>query len=348
MRKVKLYLVLCLYLVSATLNLFICGCSTQTDTDITDNIIMTNITEESPTTQLIEPEPTEKTEPTEPERELDIDFDAESGIMEVFVFGIGKADAILITTENHTVLIDTGENKHGPHIADYLLSRGITEIDYLIITHFHKDHVGGADTIIKNFGVKEVIVPNYGKESRHYARFNAAMLAMRLENSILTEITEFILDNSIFILYPSQLEYREYSDMSDDEYDEDDEIEEENKPNENDFSIVVSVNHGDNYFLFAADATAERLDELLSDENIVNTKYDFLKVPHHGKYNKRSLEFINAVSPKYAVITCSLDKPADKKLISVLEETKADVYLTTNGNIYCISGGNTLITKYIK
>jgi beta-lactamase superfamily II metal-dependent hydrolase len=107
------------------------------------------------------------------------------GFMDVFVFATGKADAILITTENHAVMIDAGENKHGTAIADYLTKRGIDTIDYLIITHFHKDHVGGADTIIRNFDVKEVIVPNYGKQSKQYSQFVSAAVTTEIENKII-------------------------------------------------------------------------------------------------------------------------------------------------------------------
>jgi beta-lactamase superfamily II metal-dependent hydrolase len=263
--------------------------------------------------------------------------------LEIFIFGIGKADAIFITTKNHTVMIDTGENKHGPQIADYLFSRNITEIDYLIITHFHKDHIGGADTIIKNFKIGEVIVPNYGKDSKQYSQFAEAMREADIDETILTETMEFVLDDSKFTVYPSGQEYYYYGDTEDDEENEDDD---DSSVNENNFSIAVSVNHGNNNFLFTGDAKSKRLKELLSIDDIINTEYTFLKVPHHGRYNKRSEEFIYAISPEYAVITCSIDSPADDKVINALEIYGVNIYFTSNGDVYCISDGNDLMVSY--
>ena len=272
--------------------------------------------------------------------------------MEIVIFDIGKADAILITTENYTVLIDTGENKHGQQIADYLWNLGINRIDYLIITHFHKDHAGGAGSIIRNLAVKEVIVPNYGKESKHYDRLIAAMEEAELESSILTETIEFTLDGAEFTVYPAQREYFYYDDDDESEdYDEDlEDSEDENISitNENNYSIVVSVSHGENHFLFTGDAKSARLKELFATEEIMSADYDFLKVPHHGRYNKRAIDFIYMLKPEYAVITCSADGyyPADKRVITALEDSGSEIYFTADGNVHCISDGMNLTVEY--
>ena len=273
--------------------------------------------------------------------------------IEVIAFDIGKADAILITSEEFAVLIDTGEERHGEQIVEYLLNRGITEIDYLIITHFHKDHVGGASTIINNLTVKEVIVPDYGKESKHYERFDSAIEDNGIERTILSETMDFIIDGVCFTVYPAWQEYYAFGvnganddTMDEDDYENDYADEEETIPQENNFSIVVSVNHGKNNFLFTGDAKSKRLKELLSTGRIMNTRYDYLKVPHHGRYNKRSMEFIYAIAPRHAVITCSADYPADDKVVAALEMVGAEVFLTTGGNVWCESDGENLILAY--
>jgi hypothetical protein len=106
-------------------------------------------TEAEPTTNNNETQP-EFTAPapnsTYEEANEEADSGRDSGIMEVHVFGIGRADAVLITTENHAVLIDTGERNHGWQIANYLFSLDIRRIDYLIITHFDSDPIIAAGT----------------------------------------------------------------------------------------------------------------------------------------------------------------------------------------------------------
>ncbi|MCL2099306.1 MAG: MBL fold metallo-hydrolase [Oscillospiraceae bacterium] len=283
------------------------------------------------------------------------------GIMEVSVFDTGKADAILIQTETNTVMIDTGENKHGQNIAEYIQSLGITTIDYLIITHFHKDHVGGAHIILNSFEVREIIVPDYGKESQHYDRFAAAAERTGTVPLILTEPLRFTADNTEFAVFPPQSGYHFYAAPSDggradDEYDEDliedenenEDEESENVTNENNFSIIVSAVHGENNFLFTGDAKARRLREAMRTPEIFLTDYDYLKVPHHGRYNKRSVEFIHTVRPRYAVITTSseIGITADKRVVSALEEAGAEIFLTTDGGVYCLSDGERLSVEH--
>jgi len=262
------------------------------------------------------------------------------GVAEFIVFDVEKADATLIITENHIIMIDAGENKHGRMLAEELLERGITEIDYLIITHFHKDHVGGARWLINELNVKNVIVPDYGKSSKRYEQFVDALEAFDLEQTVLKEQMSLTLDSVEMTLFPARQEYREFGTVNDDdEYDED---EDAGEVNENDFSIVISITHGNSNLLFTGDAMAPRLEELLSTEEIVQTDYDFLKIPHHGRYNERSGEFITAISPTCAAITCSVSNQPDVRVISALLDVQAVMFFTVNGNISFISDGHTL------
>lgn len=280
--------------------------------------------------------------------EIYFNIESDSDILQIYTFNVGKADAFLIKTKNFTVMIDTGENKHGAEIAAFLSEKNITVIDYLIITHFHKDHIGGAHIIIDNITVNEIIVPNYGKESKHYERFVSAAEKTGTEINVIKETTEFMTDGAKFIVYPPQSEYYYFKDVDSDDDEDDDNAEELNGNNvgENDYSLVITINHGNNNFLFTGDAKSKRLEEILSIEDIINTEYDFLKVPHHGRYNKKSIDFIKMVKPQYAVITCSEKDPPNKKIISALAEMGAEIYYTVNGDIYCVSNGESLLIKY--
>lgn len=263
------------------------------------------------------------------------------GTLEIYIFEIDKADAILIKTENHAVLIDTGEREHGQMIVDELINQGVAEIDALIVTHFHKDHVGGAATVIKSLPVKDIFVPNYGKESKHYERFIEEIDAQGLQKNSLTDSVSFSFDNSDFIIYPSKLPYYNYNNSEDDDGDSGDESIE--IPNENNFSLVVSISHGNHHFLFTGDAKSSRMKELLSMDEIIGHQYDFLKVPHHGRHSGRSLEFIDTIKPSYAVITCSDDFPADERVVEALKRVGAEVYFTSDGYVHCLSDGASFI-----
>ena len=101
----------------------------------------------------------------------------------VTFYDMGKADAALITAEDGSrILIDAGTNKGGKKLAERFAEEGIERLDAMIITHFDKDHVGGADKILESVSVARVIVPQYEKESKQYAQFMEA-----LEQSAQTE-----------------------------------------------------------------------------------------------------------------------------------------------------------------
>jgi len=235
-------------------------------------------------------------------------------LLDITVFGIGRADAILITTNNHAVMIDAGENRHGMYLLEHLHKQEITHLDYLIITHFDSDHVGGAHTIVDNLPIGKVIVPDYTRESNHIMRFEQALANAEQEAYVLTSPMRFSLDDAEFYVNPAQL-----TAIGDN------------------MSIVVSVSHGANDFLFTGDAEDRRLRELLAHDELMATDFDFLKVPRHGRYNRFSVPFIEAISPQYAVITGFhfLDsakhpgeRPADMRVIATLYTIGAEVFYT--------------------
>ena len=173
-------IILCLMLTFA-------GCThTNVDDAATERITQIDDTVTQPTTT----------------KETDIAEWIDAGIMEIIVFGIGRSDAIVIKTENYTMMIDTGENRHGTPIVNSLNNQGINRIDYLIITHFDSDHVGGAHIVIDNMEVGKVIVPNYSRETNHTERFIAAMDRADIEPFVLTETMRLTLDGIDFIVNP--------------------------------------------------------------------------------------------------------------------------------------------------
>ena len=109
---------------------------------------------------------------------------------------------------------------------------------------------------------------------------------------------------------------------------------------DNDYSIVISVTHGANKFLYAGDAEKERIGELYSQ--IDDLAHAFLKVPHHGVYNKATTKFIQTVAPKYAVITCGKNDPPDDETIQALANIGCQVYLTPEGAVTAVSDGSTI------
>lgn len=241
--------------------------------------------------------------------------------VKVTFFDVGKGDAILIETRSHTMLIDSGYDNTSETILDYLEKQNIEKLDYLVITHFDKDHVGGADKILKNTEVKEVMQPDYEPDSKQYSEYRDAMEDKGMQPVLVTETIRLSLDGTDFLIYPPQQE----------EYENED----------NDFSLVISMTYGKRSFLFTGDCERERLNELLTQTEF-DLSHDVLKIPHHGKKEKNSEEFIKAVSPKAAVICCSKEALPDNKISEILNRLEIKIYRTSNGTITCLCDGETI------
>ncbi|NLK94178.1 MAG: MBL fold metallo-hydrolase [Clostridiales bacterium] len=239
--------------------------------------------------------------------------------MEVTIFNTGKSDCILISIEGRYIMIDTSLDKYGEEICKKI--KGINNLDYLILTHMDKDHIGGASDIINNIKIDNIIQADYSKESEEYTKL---IKAEENNNSnvelLLNKKTLFIGETEINII-PGEKRYYEDS---------------------NNYSIMVTIKYGNTSFLFAGDAEEERLQEFL-DENM--DKYDFIKIPHHGEYNKLSGTLIKSIEPKYGVITCSKSNMPDDKLLQVLSNNNVEPYLTVDGEIKVYSNGETIEIK---
>ena len=219
------------------------------------------------------------------------------------------------------MLIDTGYDDTDQVILQYLARQKIKKLDYLAITHFDKDHVGGADKILAAVEVGKVLQPGYESDSRQYREYCEALEEKGMCPQIVADPLAFTLGDAQLLAYPPcQEEYQEQ---------------------DNDFSLVISMKYKDRSFLFTGDCERERLEELLAQTDF-GLAHDVLKVPHHGRKEKNSEEFLGAVAPRAAVITCSEEKMADEEVLLALENLGADIYFTYQGSVAILCDGDTI------
>ena len=226
----------------------------------------------------------------------------------VTFYDMGKADAALITAEDGSrILIDAGTNKGGKKLAERFAEEGIERLDAMIITHFDKDHVGGADKILESVSVARVILPQYEKESKQYAQFMEALeQSAQTEREILPAGGEW---SEAFGQTQLRVTAAERTDYGADE--------------ENDFSLATYLTYGETKFLFPGDAEDARQTELLRAGDI---DCDVLKVPYHGRLVDASAAFLAACSPKIAFIPDSDEEAASPMVVAILKELRTDVH----------------------
>ena len=259
---------------------------------------------------------------------------AVTGDVEVAVLSIGKADAIVITTQNKTVVIDAGESDDGGKILNYLAEKGRSVIDLFIITHYDRDHVGGADRLLNFAEVKQILRPDYTGVREEYDLFLQTAQELQVPDTALPcggeDVTLTVEDLEFTINSPLKSEY----------------VNKDGIQQDNNFSLVVRMRHGANAFVFAGDAEDERLAELVVSKK--NWSAAFLKLPYHGNFTDLASTFFQMVKPDYAV-ACDSDKnPMAAETSAALATLGCKSYATRNGTVVCHSDGVTLTLTQTK
>lgn len=232
---------------------------------------------------------------------------------EINVLRVGKADAILITTSTHVVLIDAAEEEDALEILGHLFLRNIKAIDVMIITHYDKDHVGGADGVLRGIPVGAVYDADYESEKTQYLEYLDALAETGVPRHRVSEPVTLTLGSLTLSLMPSQLE----------------------TDNDNDLSVAVSMADPYHTFFFAADAEEARIDELLAAGI---GPHDVLKMPHHGRTKENLDAFVERIAPKIALITDSNKNPADDETLEILRNHGVETYEAKDGDIRILSG----------
>jgi len=205
------------------------------------------------------------------------------GEVQFHFIDVGQGDAALIRTEWGDVLIDAGTNSSEDELKAYLDSLGVADIEYAVFTHPHEDHIGGADMVLNTYNVRRVILPDATATSKTYERMMDAIEAESCEVIEATPDLVFKVGELVCtVLAPISEKYSET----------------------NDYSVVIRADYGETSVLFTGDAEVDSEEEMLARYRLKGTlDCDILKSGHHGSDTSSSQEFLNAVTPTYAVIS---------------------------------------------
>lgn len=244
----------------------------------------------------------------------------------VHYIDVGQADAILVACGGEYMLIDAGEDDGDDRVIHYLTDLGIDEIDLVVATHAHSDHIGEMGDVLNAIPAVEVWYPEYRHGTKTEQRFLTAVdgCGANLYEPELGD-TYDLGGATVTVLGP----VKEYDDP-------------------NDMSIVVLVQFGDDRFLFTGDMenTDAAENDLVAYWGEEALRADVLKVGHHGARTSTSYHFLRSVSPSYAVISVGegnkYGHPTTEAL-TILGQAEVYVYRTDYmGTVVAVSDGENI------
>ncbi len=237
----------------------------------------------------------------------------------VYFLDVDQSDCSILMNNGKVLMIDTGTPDQVSKIREALQSLGIAKIDYLIITHQHDDHMGGAEEIIENYEVVNIIMPKLSKinmvTTRAYENLLNKVKVKQVHAIAAEPDLTFDLGNAKCTLLAP---------LSQDE-------------NLNNMSAVTKVVFGSTSFIFQGDAEKKVESAILSSGTDVSA--DVIKVGHHGSKTSSTKKYIDAVSPKIAVISCGVQNRyghPHEATIETLNNAAVDTYITYQYKTICI------------
>jgi competence protein ComEC len=255
-----------------------------------------------------------------------------SGKLVVHFLDVGQGDSELIQLpDGENILIDSGDR--GVPIVEMLRNFGVKQLDLIIATHPHSDHIGEMRDVMREFKVVEFWDSGFNHPTRTYG-----------------DMLQDIKDRGIKFATPKRGDLRKFGEVLVEVLNPSDELPDENP---NNASLVVRLTFGSKRFLFTGDseynagAKSSAWERMLENER-EKLRADLLKAAHHGSSNGTTQEVLDAVSPSIVTISCASGNDyhhPHPKVMRMLEQAanKTSVYRTDlEGTITAVCDGNTI------
>jgi len=264
---------------------------------------------------------------------IELSSTAAADQMSLSVFDVGQGDSILAQEGDKQILIDGGPDATVLERLGSTMPANDREIDLVILTHPHSDHVNGLAQVLSRYKVDKILATDV----------TAPIVSFRTWRS---EIAQ----DKIPVDDPQKIKTEKVGDMEYDVLSAGTQAEirgsehDGNSDGLNDSSIVGMLKFGNERFLLMGDATTVVEDKLMAAGD--DLKADFLKVGHHGSTYSTSDKFIDAVAPVYAATSVGAKNPYGNPAWRVMQliKNKGIVGYRTdlNGTVTALTDGSSL------
>lgn len=267
------------------------------------------------------------------------------GQLTISMLDIGQGDAVLIQTGAKNILIDTGDDKYyedgkkgkeNTQLLTELQKLKIDHIDTLVMTHAHADHIGKADKVIAQYGVKELVYNGIPSTSKYFINALKAAKANGTQQVKVKagDVLDFGNGVSFEIVSPSQSLIDEDTAA----------IKAKKKVDVNNESLVGRLTFGNFAMLFTGDAEGPVEKDMVASYG-KKLKCQVLKAGHHGSKTSSTAEFLKLVQPESVVMSLGVNNqyghPHEALLNRLQKQGVKNIYRTdANGTITIVSDGS--------
>lgn len=245
------------------------------------------------------------------------------GNLEIVMIDVGNADCFLLLQKDKAMLVDTGYFTTYFDVKKVLEEKNVQKIDYAIITHSHRDHAGGIFGLLLDYQVSKLYLTEKMEDldmsftERLFYIPEISMIKytnLFAENVVDVRLTE---DNYDFQFSDSQIQF--LGPIS------------SNYCRLNNYSLVFKMIYKEKSILFTGDMEIPNEEELLNAN--VDLSADILKIAHHGSKTSTSEAFLEAVNPRYAILSSHNGKHNEyghpvKRIVESLEKRGIILYRT--------------------
>ena len=297
-----------------------CALFLMTACGITDNVSVTEQTNSSSGVEQVESNNpiSENNKPSDDVSEI-----LSESLLKVHYINVGQGDSSFVELPNgETILIDAGIPSQGYVVTNYIKGLGYTDINYVVATHPHNDHIGGLPTVLESFKVGKFYMPNKEHTSNIFMTMLTAVQSNGCKAVYAKSGLSVIDEGNLKVNFAAPVSSG-YSDL-------------------NNYSAVLRISYNKSSFLFTGDAEDIVESELISSGQTITA--DVLKVGHHGSDYSSTAAFLSKVKPKYAIISVgnnSYGHPTPEALTR-LDDVGAKIYRTDEvGTIVVTTDGKT-------
>ncbi len=240
---------------------------------------------------------------------------------------VGQGDCSLIQFNGYDILIDAGESQFGDDVVDKLKELGVDDLEFLVATHPHSDHIGGIAEVLENYEVENFVMPEVVHTTKTYEDM-IDILDTKNINVIIPNQGQYLIDTDgakLQVISPKITK----------------------EDNLNNYSICLKFDYGNTRAIYTGDA--EVMVEKMILESGVGLDCDIYQVGHHGSVTSNSEGFLGAMSPQIGIISCGKNNdyghPHDE-VVTRFETLGTELYRTDQlSDITITTDGSTIGVK---